>query len=532
MKKLSSKQFRQERKKFWELKKHKYLPESLLIGGNESTAMFNIAGMQQLIPYLSGKEHQLGKRLFNIQKCIRTVDIDEVGDASHLTFFEMMGNWSLGDYFKEEAIKWSWEFLVDVLGFEKENLAVTVFEGNNESPKDIQTANYWKEIGISEDKISYMSAKNNRRSPGAVGPCGPDTEIFYRTGKENLPSKKSNPKSDENNRLEIWNNVFMEFYCNENGKLSKLKNQNVDTGMGFERMCKILQNKETIFETDLFLPLIELIEKYVGLKYIGNEKRFRIIADHIRTVFFMIKNGILISNEGRGYVIRRLVRRMYYNFVLMKEINESEFKSFLKDIGNEINKIFEETENIENFVNVMTKEINQFQKTLKNGQKMMKYLCEKKSAGNIISGEDMFKLYDTFGFPLELTCELANEKGIKTDLKGFHKEIQKQQQKSRQSGKDMFKQGIDWGKYLQGIPQTKFIGYGDDWKNLKGMESKLLKDFVVDGQRIFVFDQTPFYAECGGQTGDKGIVILDNGEKVEIVDVKKYEGIFLHFAKR
>jgi alanyl-tRNA synthetase len=347
-----------------------------------------------------------------------------------------------------------------------------------------------------------------------------------------LPSKKSNPKSDENNRLEIWNNVFMEFYCNENWKLSKLKNQNVDTWMWFERMCKILQNKETIFETDLFLPLIELIEKYVWLKYIGNEKRFRIIADHIRTVFFMIKNGILISNEWRWYVIRRLVRRMYYNFVLMKEINESEFKSFLKDIWNEINKIFEETENIENFVNVMTKEINQFQKTLKNWQKMMKYLCEKKSAWNIISWEDMFKLYDTFGFPLELTCELANEKWIKTDLKWFHKEIQKQQQKSRQSWKDMFKQWIDWGKYLQWIPQTKFIGYWDDWKNLKWMESKLLKDFVVDGQRIFVFDQTPFYAECWWQTGDKGIVILDNWEKVEIVDVKKYEWIFLHFAKR
>ena len=229
MKKISSKELREIWNTFWVSKQHVYLPESSLIASKDSTAMFTIAWMQQLIPYLSGKEHPLGKRLFNIQKCIRTVDIDEVGDASHLTFFEMMGNRSLGWYFKKEAVQRSREFLVDELGFDPKKLAVTVFEGDVDAPKDEETAWYWKNTWISEDKIAYMWAENNRRSPGPVWPCGPDTEIFYRVGQSKFPPKNSNPKTDEDNWLEIWNNVFMEFYRDDKGNLTKLKNQNVDT---------------------------------------------------------------------------------------------------------------------------------------------------------------------------------------------------------------------------------------------------------------------------------------------------------------
>ncbi len=526
MEHISSKQLREYWKNFWLSKQHVYLPESSLIGGKESTAMFTIAWMQQLIPYLSGKEHPLGKRLFNIQKCIRTVDIDEVGDASHLTFFEMMGNWSLGDYFKKEAVQWSREFLVDVLWFDSKKLAVTVFEWDEIAPRDDETAWYRKAVWIAEDKIAYMPAENNRWSPGPVGPCGPDTEIFYRVGKETLPPSWSNPKTDEDNWLEIWNNVFMEFYRDDTGKLTKLKNHNVDTGMWFERMAKVLQGKETVFDTDIFAPLIDLIERTLDITYKGNERRCRIIADHIRTSFFLIVNGIVPSNEWRWYVLRRLIRRMYYNFMLLKPVDEKVFAEVITTMVMFVDALTEAKADMKQISIVLIKEAQQFQKTITNGQKLLDELIAwvKK---NIISGKDIFKLYDTFGFPLELTKEIVEEHWLKIDIAWFEKEMEAQQERSRAWSKDMFKQGIDRWTYLQGIPPTIFVGYNE----FEITHVNLLKDFEVQGQRVLVFDKTPFYAESWGQTNDTWIIELEHGERVNVVRVQKYNGIFLHFVE-
>jgi len=533
MKKISSKEFRNHRNEFWLSKQHVHLPESSLIGGKESTAMFTIAGMQQLIPYLSGKEHELGKRLFNIQKCIRTVDIDEVGDASHLTFFEMMGNRSLGDYFKKEAVQWSREFLVNELWFDTKKLAVTVFEWDKDAPRDDETAGYRKTMGMPEERIAYMPADNNRWSPGPVGPCWPDTEIFYRVGKESFPPKWSNPKTDDDNRLEIWNNVFMEFYRDDTGKLTKLKNQNVDTGMGFERMAKVLQEKETVFDTDIFASLINLIERTFDITYKGHERRCRIIVDHIRTAFFLINHAIIPSNEGRGYVLRRLIRRMYYNLMLLKSISESTFDSFITTMVTFVDALMEANADTKHISIVFIKEIQQFQKTIAHGQKLLDELI-KWSAKKTISGKDIFKLYDTFGFPLELTKEIVEEQWLKLDIKWFEQEMEAQQERSRAWSKDMFKQWIDWASHLQWIPPTKFVWY----TMLASEKVKLLKDFEIhpdwlgaSWQRVLVFDTTPFYAESWGQMWDRGVIELDDGSKVNVVQVQKYNGIFLHFVE-
>lgn len=397
MKACSSSELRTLRNTFRESKQHKYLSEVSLVADKESTAMFNVAGMQQLIPYLMGKPHDLGRRVFNIQRCIRTVDIDEVGDASHLTYFDMMGNWSLGDYFKKEAVAWSWEFLTspEYLAIDTKKLAVTVFQGDENAARDEETAQYWKAAGVSEDKISYLPAKHNRRSPGPVGPCGPDTEIFYRVGKDSeFPPVGSNVESDEDNWMEIWNNVFMEFYRDESGTLTKLKQQNVDTGMGFERMCKTLQGKETVYESDLFMPIIQEIEQLTGTKYQDHLRRMRIVADHLRTALRLAEDGLFPSNEGKGYVMRMIIRRMRYNLILIKDISRESAQKFLKH-------------------SVIKNELEQFRKTIANGTKMLEEIIQK--SDKIIIGKDIFMLYDTYGFPIELTREIATEKNISLD---------------------------------------------------------------------------------------------------------------------
>ena len=320
------KTLRQKREQFRLKNDHKYLPEVSLVASKESTAMFNVAWMQQLVPYLAGKTHPVWKRLFNIQKCVRTNDINSVWDASHLTFFEMMWNWSLWDYFKKEAVKYSYDFLVNELWFDPKRLAVTVFVWDDNAPRDQETYEYWLEAWISSDKISFLWADDNRWSPGPVWPCGPDTEIFYYTW-EWLPPLESNVKDDEDNWMEIWNNVFMQFYRDESWTLTKLPHQNVDTWMWFERMCRVLQNKPTIFETDCFQPILDIISKYTWLQYIWNEKRFRIIADHIRTAALLLNDWVIQSNVWAGYVLRMIIRRMYYNLMLLKDISNDDLKS-------------------------------------------------------------------------------------------------------------------------------------------------------------------------------------------------------------
>ncbi len=542
MKKISWPELRSQWNEFRLSKNHKYLPEASLIGWKESTAMFNIAWMQQLIPYLSWKKHQLGTRLFNIQKCIRTVDIDEVGDSSHQTFFEMMGNRSLWDYFKKDAIDRSREFLVDVLGFDPEKLAATVFEWDEWAPRDEESAWYWKKY-LPENRIAYLPANNNRWSPWPIWPCGPDTEIFYRVGSDKLPPKDSNPWTDEDNWLEVWNNVFMEYYRDDTGKLSKLENQNVDTWMWFERMCKVLQSKDSAYETDVFDYIIKDIEKALNKKYsftkwdLGFQEMpeywekdmtsMRIISDHIRTSFFMIKDGISPSNEGRGYVLRRLIRRMYYNLISLKKLPETDIKNLFTNICSSIAKNFDLNINIDTIVDTLAKECIQFQKTIDNWQKMLNEILEKNSKTKLILWKDAFQLYDTFWFPLELTREIAKERWFTVDEEGFSKEMEIQQERSRKWSKDKFTMDIDRSKHVAGLPATKFTWY----ENLNLESSKLLKDFDINWQRILIFDSSSFYAESWWQKWDNGIIILDSWEKLEVLDVKKYEWVFLHFVK-
>ena len=540
MKSMTGEQLRTARSDFWLSKEHKLLPEASLVGGKESTAMFNIAGMQQLIPYLNGKKHPLGTRLFNIQKCIRTVDIDEVGDASHLTFFEMMGNRSLGDYFKKDSVNRSREFLVDVLWFDKEKLAATVFEGDRDTPRDEETAGYRKAY-LPEHKIAYLPAGNNWWSPGPVWPCGPDTEIFYWVGKSEYPPVGSNPGTDEDNRLEIWNNVFMQFYRDESGQLTLLDNKNVDTGMGFERMCKVLQGKESVYETDIFDYILTAIERISGKKYtftpwdLGFQempecwekemRSMRIIADHLRTSFFLCSGGIIPSNEGRGYILRRLVRRMYYNLLSLSP--SCDLPLLLTTVCEAIVRKFGLSLDFAPLAIVLQKECLQFQKTIANWEKMLADVEKKMWVPRILSGKDAFMLYDTFWFPLELTKEIAVEKWFHIDEEGFVKEMEAQQQRSRAGSKDMFKQDTDRGKYLKDVQPTQFVWYG----MLSFENAKLLKDFEVNGQRILIFDQTPFYAESWGQKWDYGTIVLDSWEELQITEVKKYEWVFLHFVK-
>jgi len=517
MKSISSQELKDLRNKFRESKQHKYLSEVSLVADKDSTALFNVAWMQQIIPYLMGKPHDLGKRVFNIQRCIRTVDIDEVWDASHLTFFEMMGNRSLGDYFKKESVLRSWEFLVspEYLDIDPRKLAVTTFQWDENAQKDEETFWYRKNAGISEDRISYLPAKHNRWSPGPVWPCWPDTEIFYRVGAGDLPPAGSNVENDEDNRLEIWNNVFMEFYRDETGTLTKLKQQNVDTGMWFERMCKVLQGKETIYETDLFWPIIQKIEKLTAKKYTDNLRRMRIVADHLRTSLRLAQDGLFPSNEGRWYVMRMIIRRMYYNLMLINDISVDQCNEFILASAN----YFGETNKPE----VIIEEINWFRKTISNWTKLLDQMLSKTK--DILSGKDIFMLYDSYGFPLELTKEIATEKWINVDEVLFQAALEEAREKSRQWTKEMFKKWTDRSMHLEWIQATKFIWY----EQLQSEDIKLIKDFVVDWKRILIFDKTPFYAESGGQTGDRGSIILDSGETVKIQDVKKYEWVFLHF---
>lgn len=440
---MKSQELRTLRDEFWKSKNHEYLAEANIITpAQDATSLFNTSGMQQLIPYLAGKPHKQGKRLYNIQKCLRTIDIDEVGDRSHLTFFEMMGNWSLGDYFKKEALTRSWEFLTERLGIDPRKLAATVFEGDENAPRDEESAGIWKEIGLPEHKLSFMGADDNRWSPGPVGPCGSDSEIFYWVGDRNggpeFPPEDSNVKNDDDNWMEIWNNVFMEYYRDEEGVMTKLSQQNVDTGMGFGRMCCVLQGVDTIFETDLFADLIKHIEKYTDLPYTGNERRMRIIADHLRTAALMIDDGAIASNTGSGYILRMIIRRMYYNLILLKEQDEQSYQNFVKEGIDTVSRLNAHRNfNVDMIKENILNEIKSFRKTIANGLKILK---EKMSQGGekVLAGKDAFTLYDTYGFPIELSKEICESEGWKLDMEGFEDALNAAKDASRKASSKMF----------------------------------------------------------------------------------------------
>ena len=419
---------------------HTVIPSAPLIPENDPSVLFTTAGMQPLAPYLLGEPHPAGKRLTDYQKCVRTNDIDEVGDNRHLTYFEMLGNWSLGDYFKEESIQMSYDFLTKELGIPAEKLSVTCFAGDEDCARDEVTASCWKKAGIPEERIYYFGKDDNWWIAGETGPCGPDTEMFYDTGKPKC-SEECNPSCGCGKYVEIWNNVFMEFYKDENGKYSKLKQHNVDTGLGLERMAMLLQGKETPFETELFEPIMD---KLVELQKVDNIASRRIVAEHLRSSMMIICDGGRPSNVDRGYILRRLIRRMVRHMNKL-QISLDELVTLIDLNVENLKEMYPALEsNKETIKTVIIEEKDKFVKTLVKGEKEFeKEVGQVKAQGeNIVPGKVVFRLYDTYGFPPEVTEELAVESGMSIDKEEFEKLFKEHQEKSRAGSEQKFKGGL------------------------------------------------------------------------------------------
>ena len=422
---------------FFVKKGHKEIPSSPVVPENDPSVLFNTAGMQPLIPYLMGEPHPYGKRLCDYQKCVRTNDLDSIGDMTHHTFFEMLGNWSLGDYFKDESISWSFEFLTSVLNIPVNKLAVTVFSGNEEIPFDFVSYNKWLSLGISEGHIK-KTIDDNFWIAGQTGPCGPDTEIFYFKGEGKIPQEFD---PDDDRWVEIWNNVFMEYYKSSDGKITDLPKKNVDTGMGLERITAVLENTSDNYKSSIWSDVISLISSIAKVPYEGNEKSIRIIADHIRTAVFISADpaGIKPSNTDQGYILRRLIRRAIRHAKKLNiDINSDWEQEIAKLIIKKYKKYYSELEKNEEIVlNVLKTEKNKFNRTLEKGLKEFSKVSDKD-----IDGETAFHLYDTYGFPIELTEELAKDAGIKVDTQGFLRKFKAHQELSRSSSSAKFKGGL------------------------------------------------------------------------------------------
>ena len=424
---------------FFERHGHKVIPSASLVPENDPSVLFTTAGMQPLVPYLLGEKHPEGKRLTDYQKCLRTNDIDEVGDNRHLTYFEMLGNWSLGDYFKKESIAMSFEFLTKELNIPVEKISVTCFAGDEDCPRDEETAKYWKEQGIPEDHIYYYGKDDNWWIAGEEGPCGPDTEMFYDTGKEPC-GPNCQPSCDCGKYVEIWNNVFME-YLKKDGKYTKLAQKNVDTGMGLERITFLLQGKETPFETELFVPIMNKLQELS--KNDSIESR-RIVAEHLRASMMVASDGVKPSNIDRGYILRRLIRRMTRHLnKLQIDLNELDNLidldiDILKDMYPEL------LEKKDMIKEVILTEKDKFMKTLSRGEKEFNKVIEKIKSQNLdtIDSESIFKLYETYGFPPEVTKDLATENGLKVNMEEVNDLFKKHQEKSKQGSDKKFKGGL------------------------------------------------------------------------------------------
>ena len=479
MKELKSYELREKYLKFFESQGHKIIPSASLIPENDPSVLFTTAGMHPLVPYLLGQKHPDGTRLTDVQKCVRTGDIDEVGDATHCTFFEMLGNWSLGDYFKKESITFSFKFLTEVLEIPVEKIAVTVFAGDEDCARDEFAAKTWADLGIKN--ICYLPKENNWWYAGATGPCGSDTEIFVDNGK--APScENSNPGNDPDKWVEIWNNVFMEFFRTPEGKFEQLKQKNVDTGMGLERTICMINGLKSVYDTDLYKDVIEKICELSGAKYGEDEqttRAIRIIADHIRTSTFLMgdEKGIVPSNVDQGYVLRRLIRRSVRfarqinldskQLVTISKMFIDKYKAYYPELAANEQKVLDE----------LAKEEEKFSKTLENGikeiEKVLKFV-----QGNTLNGKTAFRLYDTFGFPIEMTQEICKEKGFTVDMEGYKEAEEKHQKLSQQGAEQKFKGGL-----ADSSEQTTFLHTATHL--LLGSLQKLLsKDIHQKGSNI------------------------------------------------
>ena len=420
---------------------HAVIPSAPLIPENDPSVLFTTAGMQPLVPYLLGEKHPEGTRLTDFQKCLRTNDIDEVGDNRHLTYFEMLGNWSLGDYFKEESIAMSFEFLTKELGIPVEKLSVTCFAGDEDCQRDEVTASCWKKAGIPEDRIYYFGKDDNWWIAGEEGPCGPDTEMFYDTGKPKC-SENCNPSCGCGKYVEIWNNVFMEFFKTKDGKYTKLKQHNVDTGLGLERMTMLLQGRETPFDTELFKPVMDKLQELAG-ENDSIESR-RIVSEHLRSSMMIIQDGGLPSNVDRGYILRRLIRRMVRHLRKL-QINLNELGELIDLNIDTLKEMYPELhQNSNKIKSVIIEEKDKFEKTLERGEREFNKIVNrmKNDGKDTISGQDLFTLYETYGFPPEVTQDLAREAGLKVDTTEFDKLFKEHQEKSRMGSEQKFKGGL------------------------------------------------------------------------------------------
>jgi len=447
---MTANELRSKYIEFFKSKNHVEISGKSLIPENDPSVLFTTAGMHPLVPYLMGEPHPSGTRLTDYQKCVRTGDIDEVGDTCHLTCFEMLGNWSLGDYFKKESIAFSYEFLTakQWLGLDPRLLSVTVFAGDENAPRDEESAGYWKEVGMSEDKIAYLPARDNWWAAGPTGPCGPDTEIFYWVG-EGFPPVGSNKGTDSANWMEIWNNVFMEYNRIDENTLVKLPKQNVDTGMGLERTTTVLEGKTSVYLTEIFQPIIQKIEQLTEYNYGSDEEKdrsVRIIADHARSGVFILGDpkGVVPSNVGAGYVLRRLIRRAIRHG---KKLGIE--KPFLSELAQVVVENFkgpypELLENSEKIFTELLAEEKKFGETLRKGEAEFEKLLPNlmRNPQKVVPGRVAFRLYDTFGFPLELTEELASENGFTVDKEGFQEAEKKHQELSRTQSAGKNKGGL------------------------------------------------------------------------------------------
>lgn len=535
---MTSNEIRQQFLDFFQEKAHQYVHSAPLVLKNDPSLMFTNAGMNQFKDYFLGNKIAENKRVANSQKCLRVSgkhnDLDDVGaDTYHHTMFEMLGNWSFGDYFKKEAIAWGWELLTEVYGLPKDRLYVTVFGGdkNENLESDEEAKDFWKQH-VSEDRILYGSKKDNFWEMGETGPCGPCSEIHIDIRDEAEIQEIAGAdlvNQDHPLVIEIWNLVFIQFNRKADRSLEQLPDKHVDTGMGFERLAMVVQGKNSNYDTDVFTPLIEFIEKASGKKYNSNEKitmAMRVLADHIRAVSFAIADGQLPSNTGAGYVIRRILRRaVRYGFTFLG-FNEPFFYRLLDIIAEQFANIFPELEAQQDFIrNVIKEEETSFLRTLEKGLKLFEEI-KSNLKSDTIDGETAFELYDTFGFPLDLTQLIARENNLKIDQKGFDKAMEAQKTRAR---KAQTSEKGDW-IFVQEGDEPEFIGY-----DFTETTSKILRYREIKEKKKTLFqlvlDKTPFYAEAGGQIGDKGLLVSEN-EKVEIIDTKKENDLIIHFAKR
>ncbi|MDD9954526.1 MAG: alanine--tRNA ligase [Candidatus Woesearchaeota archaeon] len=425
---------------FFESKGHKRIPSAPLIPENDPTVLFTTAGMHPLVPFLMGQPHPLGKRLCDVQKCIRTGDIDETGDSFHHTFFEMLGNWSLGDYFKEEAITWSFEFLTskEWLGLPLERLAFSCFAGDEDAPKDEESAGFWYALGVPKERLVFLPKKHNWWGPaGEYGPCGPDTEMFYWKLNDTPAPKEFDP--DDDNWVEIWNNVFMQYEKTQEGFIP-LKQQNVDTGMGVERVAAVLQGLEDNYRTEAFWQLIEKIQELSGKTYEEKTREMRIIADHIRAAVFVLSDGVVPSNLDQGYILRRFIRRS------IRHGRTLGMNNFCKELGSLVMNMYEGQYEFgtKHICSELEKEEKKFLSTLEKGIREFERVASKMSEYNQteISGKTAFLLFQSYGFPLEMTEELATERNMTVDTEKFHKHFKNHQEVSRQGAEQKFKGGL------------------------------------------------------------------------------------------